>query len=92
MKKIPRLVLRENQVLTGASMGHLVGGYELPEVVIYGYYGYSESSGKHTGDATTCPKCSKVLPGTDNGGGGLIGTVVTYGAMIWCACNEGKRY
>lgn len=89
MKKIPKLILRENQVLAEISMGHLVGGYELPEVVVYGYYA---SYGKHTGDATTCPKCSKLLPGTDDGGGGLIGTVVTYGAMIWCACNEGKNY
>lgn len=79
-------------------MGHLVGGYELPEVVVYGYYGYSESSessessGKHTGDATTCPKCSKMLPGTGNGGEGVLGALVTYGAMIWCACNEGNEY
>ena len=80
MKKISKLILRENQVLAEISMGHLVGGYELPEVVVYGY------------DATTCPKCSKLLPGTDDGGSGLIGTVVTYGAMIWCACNEGKNY
>ena len=53
MKKISKLILRENQVLAEISMGHLVGGYELPEVVVYGYYA---SYGKHTGDATTCPK------------------------------------
>lgn len=91
MKKIPRLVLRENQVLAGTSMGHLVGGYELPEVVIYGGSSNYGDNGKHTGDATTCPKCSKMLPGTE-GAKDLWGGVLTYGAMIWCACNEGNEY
>ena len=38
----------------------------------------------HTGDATTCKNCSKVLPGTENGGGGIAGAIVTYSAMLYC--------
>lgn len=40
--------------------------------------------GGHTGDATTCSQCSKSLPGTENGGGGIVGAIVTYAMMINC--------
>lgn len=80
MKKIPRLVLRENQILAGTSMGYLVGGYELPEVVVYGYY-------RHTGDPSECPICREKLPGTDDWDLGK--SLYTYGVWFDCLYNKG---
>jgi hypothetical protein len=58
------------------------GGY-LPEVNVYAY-------AVHTGDASTCPLCSRkynsVLTDTDDGATGF-----KIGLQIMCAKNKGKR-
>ena len=58
MKKLKKLSLKKNNILTGELMENIIGGYDLPEVVVYGYY-------RHTGDPVTCHECSQLLPGTE---------------------------
>lgn len=82
MRIIPKLVLRDNQVFSQESMGHLVGGYELPTVYVYG-------KALHTGNINTCPFCSQTTKGMygssyDGQNGYLLGTA------IMCTCNKGK--
>lgn len=76
MKKIPRLILRENQVLSKGAKKFMLGGCDtlnggcLPAVYCYGDYTYNGGSlpdvyvyakAVHTGDTSTCPMCSQVL-------------------------------
>lgn|GEM_PF-7130954 len=74
MNQFSVMNLRENQILAGASMGNVVGGYDLPEVVVIGH--------KHTGDPSTCKHCGPKLPGTDNWG--MDKAIET--AILWIRC------
>ena len=85
MKKIPRLVLRENQILAGTSMGHLVGGYELPTVYVY-------PCTTHPGDPYYCPECYHKMPGTDKSKSDPIqGIILTGIAYAYCNMHEGEQ-
>ena len=86
MKKLKKLCLRKNDLLTDELMGNIVGGYDLPEVVVYGKAKYH-----HTGDPSTCHECSQKLPKPDYfGNWGLEKTIYTY--VIWtdCALHKGE--
>lgn len=74
MNQISVMNLRENQILAGASMGYVVGG---------------DKKVQHTGDCTTCSKCSKALPGTDAVRDfPIVGTLITGAVALWCWVNS----
>ena len=83
MKKLKILCLRNNDILTDELMENIVGGYDLPEVVIYGTAQYH-----HTGDPSTCHECRRKLPGTDSWG--LDSSIYTYAILVNCALHKGE--
>jgi hypothetical protein len=83
MKKLKKLCLRKNDILTDESMGNIIGGYDLPEVVVYGTAPYH-----HTGDPSTCHECSRKLPGTDDWGMGS--SIYTYYIWAYCLLHKGE--
>lgn len=46
-------------------------------------------NGGHTGDATTCPECKNLLPGTEAcKNQGILAAVQTYAVMAYCWINS----
>jgi len=87
MKKLKKLCLRSNSILTDESMADVIGGYNLPDVTVYAY-------AVHTGDPSTCPSCKKQLLGTEpykSEGPGMGTSLKTYFLWAYCHAHKGER-
>ena len=94
-----KIRIKENVERCQGSDNNIYFGGTLPTVYCYGQYTYDGGyldevvvygEAVHTGDASTCPLCSRqynsVLTDTDDGATGF-----KLGLQIMCQNNKGKR-